>query len=55
MTTPPHPLVATAGRLAAEVLAPRAERVDQEGMPASSIEAFARRAAELGARLSGRP
>ncbi len=35
MTTPPHPLVAAAGRLAAEVLAPRAERVDQEGVPAA--------------------
>lgn len=42
MTTPPHPLVAAAGRLAAEVLAPRAERVDQEGVPASSIEAVKR-------------
>ncbi|MFF3137812.1 acyl-CoA dehydrogenase family protein [Streptomyces mirabilis] len=42
MTTPPHPLVTAAGRLAAEVLAPRAERVDQEGVPASSIEAVKR-------------
>ncbi|MET7853565.1 acyl-CoA dehydrogenase family protein [Streptomyces avermitilis] len=46
MTTPPHPhphpLVAGARRLAAEVLAPRAEQVDQEGVPASSIEAVKR-------------
>ncbi|MFE2136107.1 acyl-CoA dehydrogenase family protein, partial [Streptomyces sp. NPDC059466] len=42
MTAPPHPLVARAGRLAAEVLAPQAERVDQEGVPASSIEALKR-------------
>lgn len=40
MTTAPHPLVTRARRLAAEVLAPRAERVDQEGVPASSIEAI---------------
>lgn len=42
MTTPPHPLVARARLLAAEVLAPQAERVDQEGVPASSIEAVKR-------------
>ncbi|MFE9994864.1 acyl-CoA dehydrogenase family protein [Streptomyces avermitilis] len=44
MTTPPrpHPLVVGARRLAAEVLAPRAEQVDQEGVPASSIEAVKR-------------
>ncbi|PBC65890.1 acyl-CoA dehydrogenase [Streptomyces sp. Tue6028] len=42
MTTPPHPLVTSARRLAAEVLAPRAERVDQEGVPADSIEAVKR-------------
>ena len=37
-----HPLVARARRLAREVLAPRAEQVDQEGVPASSIEALKR-------------
>ena len=42
MTTSPHPLVVQARRLAAEVLAPQAERVDQEGVPASSIEAIKR-------------
>ncbi|MET9125585.1 acyl-CoA dehydrogenase family protein [Streptomyces sp. NPDC004528] len=42
MTAPPHPLVSRAGRLASEVLAPRAERVDREGVPASSIEAVKR-------------
>ncbi|MFD3929834.1 acyl-CoA dehydrogenase family protein [Streptomyces sp. NPDC058614] len=40
MTTAPHPLVTEARRLAAEVLAPQAERVDQEGVPASSIKAI---------------
>ncbi|MGQ4385621.1 acyl-CoA dehydrogenase family protein [Streptomyces sp. SAS_270] len=39
---PPHPLVVRARRLAHEVLAPRAEEVDQEGIPASSIEAVKR-------------
>jgi hypothetical protein len=39
MTVPPHPLVTAARRLAADVLAPRAERVDQDGVPASTIEA----------------
>lgn len=42
MTTAPHPLVTAARRLAAEVLVPRAERVDQEGVPAASIEAVKR-------------
>ncbi|WP_406369370.1 acyl-CoA/acyl-ACP dehydrogenase [Streptomyces sp. NBC_00647] len=42
MTIPPHPLVTAARRLATEVLAPRAERVDQDGMPASSVEAVKR-------------
>jgi hypothetical protein len=42
MTIPPHPLVTAARGLAAEVLAPPAERVDQEGIPASSIEAVKR-------------
>ncbi|MFJ2829627.1 acyl-CoA dehydrogenase family protein [Streptomyces sp. NPDC087263] len=42
MSTTPHPLVTRARRLAAEVLAPQAERVDQEGVPTSSIEAVKR-------------
>ncbi|WP_406165216.1 acyl-CoA dehydrogenase family protein [Streptomyces sp. NBC_00996] len=42
MTIPPHPLVTRARQLAAEVLAPQAERVDQEVVPASSIEAVKR-------------
>lgn len=42
MTTSPHPLVVQARVLAAEVLAPQAERVDQEGVPASSIQAIKR-------------
>ncbi|MFF3615479.1 acyl-CoA dehydrogenase family protein [Streptomyces sp. NPDC002580] len=42
MTVPPHPLVTAARRLAADVLAPRAERVDQDGIPASSVEAVKR-------------
>jgi alkylation response protein AidB-like acyl-CoA dehydrogenase len=42
MTTSPHPLVVRARSLAAEVLAPQAERVDQEQVPASSIEAIKR-------------
>ena len=41
-TPAPHPLVARAHRLAREVLTPRAEQVDQEGVPASSIEALKR-------------
>lgn len=39
MTTAPHPLVARARRLADDLLAPHAERVDQEGVPASHITA----------------
>ncbi|WP_060886505.1 acyl-CoA dehydrogenase family protein [Streptomyces caniscabiei] len=42
MTTSPHPLVVQARGLAAEVLTPQAERVDQEGVPASSIQAIKR-------------
>ncbi|MGP4007072.1 acyl-CoA dehydrogenase family protein [Streptomyces sp. 4N124] len=42
MTTTPHPLVARARQLAAEVLAPQAERVDREGVPVSHIEAVRR-------------
>lgn len=42
MTTSPHPLVVQARGLAAEVLMPQAERVDQEGVPASSIQAIKR-------------
>jgi hypothetical protein len=42
MSTAPHHLVSRARHLAAEVLAPQAERVDQEGVPASSIEAVKR-------------
>ncbi|MET8135206.1 acyl-CoA dehydrogenase family protein [Streptomyces sp. NPDC005251] len=42
MTVPPHPLVTAARGLAAEVLAPLAERVDQEGIPASSVQAVKR-------------
>ncbi|MFF6783510.1 acyl-CoA dehydrogenase family protein [Streptomyces sp. NPDC012510] len=42
MTTSPHPLVVQARILATEVLAPQAERVDQEGVPASSIQAIKR-------------
>ncbi|MGA5037859.1 acyl-CoA dehydrogenase family protein [Streptomyces capoamus] len=38
----PHPLVARARRLAADLLLPEAERVDQEGVPASHIEAVKR-------------
>lgn len=40
MTTSPHPLVVQARRLAADVLAPQAECVDQEWVPAGSIEAI---------------
>ncbi|MDX3745443.1 acyl-CoA dehydrogenase family protein [Streptomyces sp. AK08-02] len=40
MTATAHPLVTVARRLAAEVLAPQASRVDQEGVPASSIKAI---------------
>ncbi|WP_105968032.1 acyl-CoA dehydrogenase family protein [Streptomyces geranii] len=42
MTVTPHPLVLEARRLAAEVLAPQAGRVDQEGVPVSSIKAIKR-------------
>lgn len=42
MTTAAHPLVAGARRLADDLLAPRAEHVDQEGVPASHIEAVRR-------------
>ncbi|MFF8731002.1 acyl-CoA dehydrogenase family protein [Streptomyces sp. NPDC015171] len=42
MALTPHPLVVRARRLAADLLAPEAERVDQEGVPASHIEAVKR-------------
>ncbi|TXS51862.1 acyl-CoA dehydrogenase [Streptomyces sp. uw30] len=42
MTTKDHPLVARAHRLARDLLAPLAERVDQEGVPRSHIEAIRR-------------
>jgi alkylation response protein AidB-like acyl-CoA dehydrogenase len=41
-TTAPHPLVTTARTLAGSLLAPQAARVDQEGVPASHIEAIKR-------------
>ncbi|MFF3306428.1 acyl-CoA dehydrogenase family protein [Streptomyces sp. NPDC002952] len=47
MTTAPHPLVTRARRLAAELLAPAAQRVDQEGVPAGHLDAI-RRAGLLG-------
>ncbi|MFF4983095.1 acyl-CoA dehydrogenase family protein [Streptomyces sp. NPDC001046] len=47
MTTTAHPLVTAAQRLARDLLVPQAERVDQEGVPASHIEAI-RRAGLLG-------
>ncbi len=40
--TTPHPLVDRAHRLATDLLAPQAERVDQEGVPMSHIEALKR-------------
>ena len=40
MTTSPHPLVVQARGLAAEVLMPQAERVDQEGVPAGPINTY---------------
>ncbi|MEU6144421.1 acyl-CoA dehydrogenase family protein [Streptomyces sp. NPDC047081] len=40
--TAPHPLVATAQALADDLLAPHAERVDQEGVPESHIAAIRR-------------
>jgi len=42
MTTAAHPLLATAHALADDLLAPHAARVDQEGVPASHIEAIRR-------------
>ncbi|MEU2542449.1 acyl-CoA dehydrogenase family protein [Streptomyces iakyrus] len=42
MTTTPHPLVTRAERLADDLLLPEAERVDQEGVPASHVEAVKR-------------
>ncbi|MGW1724118.1 acyl-CoA dehydrogenase family protein [Streptomyces sp. NPDC002306] len=42
MTDAPHPLVSRARRLADDLLAPHAERVDQEGVPASHVEAVKR-------------
>ncbi|MFF4505225.1 acyl-CoA dehydrogenase family protein [Streptomyces sp. NPDC001401] len=42
MTAAPHPLVATAQSLADGLLAPNAARVDQEGVPASHVEAVRR-------------
>lgn len=42
MTIAAHPLVVRARRLADELLAPNAEHVDQEGVPASHIEAVKR-------------
>ncbi|MEU3956164.1 acyl-CoA dehydrogenase family protein [Streptomyces achromogenes] len=44
MDLTPHPLVVRARRLAADLLAPEAERVDQEGVPRSHIEAVKRSA-----------
>ncbi len=40
--TAPHPLVTHAHRLADDLLAPHAERVDQEGVPASHLRAIRR-------------
>ncbi|WP_055489310.1 acyl-CoA dehydrogenase family protein [Streptomyces sp. TP-A0356] len=42
MTTTAHPLVARARQLAEDLLAPNAARVDQEGVPASHVEAVKR-------------
>ncbi|MFJ5733083.1 acyl-CoA dehydrogenase family protein [Streptomyces paradoxus] len=42
MTTTPHPLVTRAQRLAGDLLVPQAARVDQEGVPASHVEAVKR-------------
>ncbi|MEU4084640.1 acyl-CoA dehydrogenase family protein [Streptomyces aureus] len=42
MTGPAHPLVTAARELADRVLAPRAQSVDRDGMPESSIEALKR-------------
>ncbi|MEU9479366.1 acyl-CoA dehydrogenase family protein [Streptomyces sp. NPDC048191] len=40
--TPAHPLIDRARRLATDLLAPEAERVDREGVPASHIDAVKR-------------
>ncbi|WP_381562380.1 acyl-CoA dehydrogenase family protein [Streptomyces eurythermus] len=42
MDLTPHPLVVRARRLAADLLVPEAERVDQEGVPPGHIEAVKR-------------
>ncbi|PKW05926.1 Acyl-CoA dehydrogenase [Streptomyces sp. 1222.5] len=42
MNADAHPLVVRARRLAADLLVPEAERVDQEGVPASHVEAVKR-------------
>ncbi|TQJ85890.1 acyl-CoA dehydrogenase family protein [Streptomyces sp. SLBN-31] len=42
MTAAPHPLLATARTLARDLLAPNAERVDRESVPAGHIEALRR-------------
>ncbi|GGX34953.1 acyl-CoA dehydrogenase family protein [Streptomyces lomondensis] len=42
MTSTPHPLVTRARRLAHDLLVPHAERVDQEGVPESHVEAVKR-------------
>ncbi|WP_435270474.1 acyl-CoA dehydrogenase family protein [Streptomyces sp. 1222.5] len=42
MNADAHPLVVRARRLAADLLVPAAERVDQEGVPASHVEAVKR-------------
>ncbi|MFJ5998714.1 acyl-CoA dehydrogenase family protein [Streptomyces sp. NPDC092370] len=42
MTTTPHPLVPGAHRLARDLLVPQAERVDQEEVPVSHVEAVKR-------------
>ncbi|MFG2352311.1 acyl-CoA dehydrogenase family protein [Streptomyces sp. NPDC048521] len=42
MTNSAHPLVVRARRLAADLLLPQAERVDQEGVPASHVAAVKR-------------
>ncbi|MGI5516922.1 acyl-CoA dehydrogenase family protein [Streptomyces sp. CA-106131] len=42
MTTTAHPLIARARQLAAELLAPNAEGVDQEGVPPSHVEEIKR-------------
>ncbi|MFI8228899.1 acyl-CoA dehydrogenase family protein [Streptomyces sp. NPDC085900] len=42
MTAAPHPLLAAAQTLARDLLAPNAERVDRESVPASHIEALRR-------------